>query len=166
MTYAASGGLVAALHAPEPDELERARVIEEAVSWIGTPWRHGARVKGAGVDCGQFLIAVFSSVGLIPEIDPGDYPADFALHRSEEWYLRLVEEHMAPIMGPPQVGDVVLYRWGRCLSHGAIVAGWPMVIHSFRGLNSRGVCIDDAQSNRRLARGQAGFWSYWSKERR
>ena len=29
----------------------RAAVVKEAESWIGTPFHHAARVKGAGIDC-------------------------------------------------------------------------------------------------------------------
>jgi cell wall-associated NlpC family hydrolase len=36
----------------------RAAVVREAESWIGTPFHHAARVKGAGIDCLMLLAEV------------------------------------------------------------------------------------------------------------
>ena len=53
----------------------RQRIVEEARSWLGTPYHHQAMVKGAGVDCAMILVAVYRAVGLIPAgFDPRPYP--------------------------------------------------------------------------------------------
>jgi cell wall-associated NlpC family hydrolase len=39
-------------------EDERAAVVAEARTWIKTPWRHMADIKGAGVDCAMLLVRV------------------------------------------------------------------------------------------------------------
>ena len=137
---------------------QRAAVVREALTWLGTPWRHAARVNGAGVDCGQFLIGVFAGAGLVPAFETAEYPPDWHLHRSEERYLSHVERFCGRIPGPPLPGDLVLYRWGRCLAHGAIVVDWPTIVHSYRDL---GVSLDDGIGNSVLAARQAGFWSFW-----
>jgi hypothetical protein len=31
----------------------------------------------------------------------------------------------------PMLGDIALYRFGRCAAHGAIVVGWPRLIHAY-----------------------------------
>lgn len=46
---------------------QRQAVVAEAKTWIGTGFHHEARIKGAGVDCAQLLIAVFSACGFVPE---------------------------------------------------------------------------------------------------
>lgn len=140
------------------EEIQREEVVEEAKSWMGTPHRHAARVKGAGVDCGMFLLEVFERVGMIPHVEPEDYPHDWHMHRGEERYLAQVERYARKIEGPPQPGDIVLYRFGRTLSHGAIVTSWPQIIHSHLG---RGVVLDDAENNLELASRFMGFWSLW-----
>lgn len=43
----------------------RLAVIESAKAWLGTPWHHMARVRGAGVDCAQLLMATYSDAGVI-----------------------------------------------------------------------------------------------------
>ena len=136
----------------------RAAVVQEALSWQGTPYHHAARIKGAGVDCGQILAAVFEAAGLVPHIEPDEYPGDWCCHRGEERYLGHVEQYAHRIEGPPLPGDIVLYQWGRCISHGAIVVAWPQVIHAYV---RQGVILDDAVANSALASRQVGFWSVW-----
>src|ERR1700739_1978415 len=118
----------------------RELLLLEAESWLGTPFEHGQRCKGAGVDCGQFLIGVFHNAGLIPNLKIPYYPKDFHLHRDREWYKELVEEFADDIPGPPRRGDLVLYKDGRLYSQGAIVVSWPQIIHSYL---SRGVMFSD-----------------------
>jgi cell wall-associated NlpC family hydrolase len=109
-------------------------VIAEAESWIGTPYHHGQRVKGAGVDCGQILVGVYSKFGFIPEdYSIAYYPPDFAMHKDFEWYLSIVREFADEISeadaGP---ADIVLFKWGRLFSHGGIIApDYPQIIHSW-----------------------------------
>ena len=40
-------------------DAQRAAVVAEARSWIGTPYHHAADVKGHGVDCAMLLIRVY-----------------------------------------------------------------------------------------------------------
>ena len=128
---------------------ERARVVQEALSWVGTKWHHAARVKGAGVDCGQLLAAVFEAAGLINPEEIAVYPKDFHLHSSEEMFLGYVERHFQHIDGPALPGDLALWRYGRVISHGGIVIAWPNVLHAYyvRGA----VVLDDATAVAELA---------------
>lgn len=134
----------------------RDRIIQEALSWLGTPYAHAQRCKGAGVDCGQILAAIFEAVGTIPAHNTGAYPHDWHLHRGEERYLQQVERYAHKIDGPPEPGDIALYRWGRCISHGAIVIQWPVILHAYVG---QGVILGDSVADKDLARRLVGFWS-------
>lgn len=109
----------------------RIAVIEEAKTWLLTPWHHLARIKGAGVDCGQHLIACFVNPGLVPDVATGDYPMDWMMHREEERYLAFVEQHMDRVE-TPLPGDIAVWKFGKCFSHGAIVVEWPLIIHAYR----------------------------------
>jgi len=114
----------------------RNQVVAAARTWIGTPYHHHARVKGAGVDCAQILIAVFAECGLIEEFDPGVYPTDWHMHRGEEMYAAWLDRY-GDRVDAPSPGDVALYRFGRAYSHGGIVVP-EGVIHSYIG---RGVTL-------------------------
>lgn len=108
-------------------------VLAEASTWLGTPWHHEADVKGAGVDCAMLLIRVFAAVGAIAQFDPRPYPIDHMLHSDQERFLGWLQQHAYPVTsGAPQPADVVVYRVGRCYSHGAIVTQWPHIIHAYR----------------------------------
>ena len=108
-------------------------VVEEARSWLRTPYCHQGRVKGAGIDCAMILADVYHAVGLIPYIDPRPYPPDWHMHKSDERYLGWVHQY-ADRVQTPEPGDVVLYKYGRCVSHGGIVIDWPTIIHSYSGV--------------------------------
>lgn len=119
----------------------RAAVLTEAESWLLTPWRHEARVKGAGADCGQFIIASFIGGGLVDHFETGTYPQDWMLHQSGERYLAWVEQYLDRV-DVPQPADVAVWHFGHCFSHGAIVVDWPLVIHAYRP--ERAVVYGDA----------------------
>ena len=105
--------------------------MAEARTWLRTPYHHRGSIKGVGVDCAHFPMAVYSACGLILPIDTYDYPPDWHMHRSEERYLNQVRAVATEIdlekVGP---GDFVLFKVGRCYAHGAIVIEWPRIIHA------------------------------------
>lgn len=110
-------------------------VIKNAMEWLNTPYHSGARLKGVGVDCGQILIAVFEESGVIDtgSCEPGYYSPEFHLHRSEEKYLGWVQKYCDPVTDP-QAGDIALFKFGRCVSHGGIYIGDNKIIHAYVGM--------------------------------
>jgi cell wall-associated NlpC family hydrolase len=116
-------------------DLRRAAVVAEASEWIGTPFHHHAAVKGAGVDCLNLLAEVYRRAGVIEKVAIPHYPQDWHLHRDAERFLDGLRAHAREIAGPPDgpdplPGDIALFRFGRCFSHGAIVVAWPRLIHA------------------------------------
>lgn len=120
-------------------------IVAAARSWIGTPYRHHAKVKGAGADCIQLVLAAHEEAGLVSGIDTGIYSTDWFLHRDEEKYLAGVEASLRPVDGLELSIDersslnpawraprssVFVVRVGRTFSHGGIVTDWPFVIHA------------------------------------
>jgi cell wall-associated NlpC family hydrolase len=136
---------------------QRAAVVAEARTWLRTPWHHRARVKGAGVDCGMFPLEVFERCGLIPHFEPNPYPHDFHMHRGEERYLAVVERYCDPT-AVAQPGDIALFRWGKCISHGSIVIEWPVIIHSYVDVGS--VVLDSVEHNLALAKRFVGVYAF------
>lgn len=122
---------------------ERARVAKIARSWERTPYRHMGRVKGAGADCLTLLAEVFHEAGLIPKIDIEFYPKDWMHHRSAERYLEGLLCYTHEIFTEPQQGDIILWKVGRCFSHGAIVLDYPLIIHAQAGV---GVMQENAEN--------------------
>jgi NlpC/P60 family putative phage cell wall peptidase len=147
---------------PGNEAEQRAAVVAAARSWIGTPYHHAADVKGAGVDCAMLLVRVYCDLGLVEPFDPRPYTRDWMLHRDDERFLGFLLARAREV-SDPRPGDVILFRFGRCFSHGGIVA-WrdPLtIVHAFAP--AQVVLEDEAMRNGELAErlGRAKFASYW-----
>lgn len=116
-------------------DAERAAVVAEARSWLGTPYHMGARVKGVGVDCAQLLVAVYEDLGLVEHVELEPYHPEWFLHRSDELFVNGIAAYchrVGGLMTKTRPGDIVLYRYGRAVSHGAIAVGTDLVVHAVR----------------------------------
>ncbi len=129
----------------DQEQRERQAVIAEARTWLKTPYHHGARVKGAGVDCALLLAEVYAAAGLIPQIDPGYYSPDWHLHQEEERYLAWIQKYAYQVESP-LLADVAMCQGlkSRTYNHSAIVIAWPhQVIHAL--IRERGVVLGDVE---------------------
>jgi cell wall-associated NlpC family hydrolase len=109
----------------------RSQVIAEAETWLRTPYHHMGRIKGGGTDCLMLLAEVFASAGVIPRVEVPFYPPDWHLHRDADGISRgscATRERLRP---SPEPGDVAVFKFGRCFSHGTIIISWPRLIHAW-----------------------------------
>jgi NlpC/P60 family putative phage cell wall peptidase len=116
--------------------LSRQDIIEEAKSWIGTPYRHQASCKGAGADCLGLIRGIYRNLyGFEPETPP-PYNADWAELADKETLRDAARRHLQE-QDPThrQKGDVLLFRWRKntCAKHAAIYDGNDRIIHAFEG---------------------------------
>lgn len=134
----------------------RDKIIQEALSWVGTPYHERANIKGAGVDCGQILIEVYGNVGIIDKFDTGYYPIDFAFHSNQDNYFKFVEQY-AHKTDDPKNGDIVLYKFGRQISHSGIIVDVDkkIIIHALMGVGVIKAQWDEGDLKDRIV----GFWS-------
>jgi NlpC/P60 family putative phage cell wall peptidase len=112
---------VSAATTAELEAQQRAAIVAEALSWVGTPYHHHGKVKGVGVDCAQILVGVYCDTGIVPPVDPGHYARDWHLHQSEEQYLQWLTRGGAHQVSRGRPGDIAVFRFGRTFSHGAIL---------------------------------------------
>lgn len=160
----------------EPDRSleaeQRARVVAVARSWMGTPFHFRARIKKVGIDCATLIAACFEEAELVPHLDLPDYADTWHMSaHSDEKYLAVVERHMHRIEGPPQPGDIALWKVGHRFSHGAVVIDWPTIVHAVHHV---GCILDDGERSKGLAEvmacetpegrvmpRQRRFYSFW-----
>lgn len=141
---------------------KRQEVIKIAHTWLGTPYHHRAKVKGAGVDCLTLLVAVYEEAGLIDPVNIPYYPLDWNLHQAKETYLDGLLKYSHEVKDPLP-GDVIIWKFGKCFAHAAIVIEWPKVIHAYTGRN----CVtEDAEGAAFLRLDKNGrrehkFLSFW-----
>lgn len=138
----------------------RVAVVEEALTWEQTPYRHHARLKGVGVDCAQILCAVYESVGLSPHVELGNYAPDWHMHRSVEVYQSTLATYMTQLAEgvAPQIGDVALFRFGRAFSHAGILISEEEVLHAYIG---RGVIRTRWRTEDPLAGRDVVYFTAW-----
>ncbi|MBL8579012.1 MAG: C40 family peptidase [Mesorhizobium sp.] len=112
------------------------RVVTEALSWIGTPYRHQGSRKGVGCDCIGLVMGVWRSVhGGPPEL-PGPYAPDWAEASGEERLLDAARRHFQE---KPRAwlgaGNLLLFRWRSHLpaKHAGILIGPDRFVHAYEG---------------------------------
>lgn len=154
---------------PEDNLIERAKVVAAARSYLRTPYHAEGRIRGAGVDCLTLIALAYEEAGIVINAPVPHYSPTFMLHHSEEQYLQGLLKY-AHEVETPLPGDIVIWKFGRCFSHAAIVIKWPEIIHAYVG---SGVTLENAEhamwlkfiGERREGSGQPRprkFLSYWS----
>jgi NlpC/P60 family putative phage cell wall peptidase len=122
----------------------RQQIVTEARSWIGTPFRHQARLKGVGVDCAGLLIGVARALELVPDwFDVTGYArlsdGQSLIDTSETHMTRIDRETMQP-------GDVIVIRWGKWPQHFAILGdycyGGLSMIHAYCTPDGKGKVME------------------------
>jgi NlpC/P60 family putative phage cell wall peptidase len=112
------------------------KIIAEARSWIGTPYRHQASLKGVGCDCLGLLRGVWRAVhGNEPELTPA-YAPDWAEASGEERLAAAARRHLIEVIpAGAQRGDVLLFRWRPHLpaKHAAVLIAPDRMIHAYDG---------------------------------
>lgn len=113
-----------------------AAIIAEAMTWLGTPYRHQGSRKGVGCDCLGLVRGVWREVyGEEPE-RPGPYSADWAEAGGED---RLLEAARRYCLEKPAAemaaGDLLVFRWraGVPAKHVGILIGPDRFIHAYEG---------------------------------
>lgn len=58
------------------------RLVATARSWLGTPFRHRAAVRGGGVDCVMLMGEVFRESGVVESYNFPSYSLDYSKHQT------------------------------------------------------------------------------------
>jgi NlpC/P60 family putative phage cell wall peptidase len=131
-----------------------ADIVQEARTWLGTPYHHQGRVRSAGVDCIGVVIGVAHALGL-SEFDTRDYgriPNGNMMRAMLMQHLDSVPlwEHQAGDIGlftfvkePQHVGifteNGILHAYAdakQCVEHG-FIKPWPqrlVAVFRFKGV--------------------------------
>lgn len=117
----------------------RSRIVEEARSWIGTPYVHQAATKRAGTDCLGLIRGIWRHVvGTEPETVP-PYTQDWAEPGRQEVLWDAAQRWMIPKdPAKAEPGDVLLFRLrdGVIAKHLAVLTAGgdvPYFIHAYNG---------------------------------
>jgi NlpC/P60 family putative phage cell wall peptidase len=111
-------------------------IIAEARSWIGTPYRHQASLKGVGCDCLGLVRGVWRAFyGAEPEPVP-PYAPDWAEAAEGEPLVAAARRHLIEVPAAAFApADVLLFRWRANLpaKHAAIATAFDRMVHAHDG---------------------------------
>jgi cell wall-associated NlpC family hydrolase len=121
----------------------REKIVDEALTWRGTPFHHKGRIKQIGVDCGGLIYQVYKTVLGIPgESFPTNYPEDWALHKDDnEIYLNFLKPYIMPTKNLLPA-DIVVFKMGRSFGHGVIYIGQNQFIHAYGKTGTGSVTVN------------------------
>ncbi len=114
--------------------MEAQRVVVEAASWIGTPYRHQASRKGVGCDCLGLVRGVWRALVGPEPLAFAPYLPDWA-EAGDDTMLDAARRHMIERDGAPVSGDVILFRWRPHMAakHAGIAVDGERFIHAYEG---------------------------------
>ncbi len=106
------------------------------MTWLGTPYRHQASLKGVGCDCLGLVRGVWRALhDTEPEKAPA-YTPDWAEAAGVETLAEAAARHMAAIApDDAEAGDILLFRWRSNLpaKHAAVLVSRNRMIHAQQG---------------------------------
>lgn len=109
------------------------QIVEQARTWIGTPFYHAGREKGLGVDCIGLVISVCNELDLIGGYDYREYSQIAPSGTMRTMLLPFFSE-----LGgndPDLAGDVLLFTIGGLEQHVAIYTGDDnRIVHAFQSV--------------------------------
>ena len=114
---------------------DRARIVNEARRWIGTPYQHQASLRGVGCDCLGLVRGIWRAlIGPEPELMP-PYTPDWAEASGHDRLIELASRHFHACKSDWQPGDVLLFRFRSDLpvKHVAIAINNSTMIHAHDG---------------------------------
>lgn len=120
------------------DAAFRRWIVDEARTWLGTPYQHQASCRGAGADCLGLVRGIWrAAYGSEPEKIPA-YTADWSETDRVERLLEAAERVFSPV-SVPLAGDLLIFRMRdrSVAKHIAILsddrAGREEIIHAYSG---------------------------------
>jgi len=111
-------------------------IVAEAMTWVGTPYRHQGSRKGVGCDCLGLVRGIWRAVyGREPE-RPGPYASDWAESGNGEPLLEAARRHCAEKgLNDAAPGDLIAFRWRNvhAAKHLGIVVASDAFVHAYEG---------------------------------
>ena len=117
-----------------PENIIITKLIEEAKRWAKAkvPYRHMG-TSMSGCDCTGLLIGVMKKLGYLKNFKLPFYPPDWNLHDGNiNYLLQYLPKYANKVNNSELIpGDVLLFKFGRQLSHVGIYIGEDLFVHTY-----------------------------------
>ncbi|MGB0084213.1 MAG: NlpC/P60 family protein [Rhodomicrobiaceae bacterium] len=114
----------------------RPDIVSLACSWLGTPYRHQAALKGVGCDCLGLVRGVYAEAYGRPPEEPPPYSRDWAEASGRETMIEAAARHLLHVdKDDARPGDILIFRLrpGAMAKHSAIMTAGSRMIHAIEG---------------------------------
>jgi len=116
--------------------ISRQAVIDEALSWVGTPYQHQCSTKYAGCDCLGLVRGLWRKLyGCEPTKLP-PYTPDWAEAGENEILKTACDHHLDPVtLSDARPADILLFRMqaGVQAKHMAVLIEPDLIVHAYWG---------------------------------
>lgn len=130
-------------------ETAREKLQKIGREWLGTPYRHQAKLKGVGVDCVGLCIGIGLESHFLPPMTPEEWQpfARYSRTPNPDKMTEALNLFMRPVVDTPRAGDWAFIEWrtgqGRALPmHMAMLCdgpNGPTILHAFE---TRGAVVE------------------------
>ena len=130
----------------------KAKLLQVARSWIGTPFRKGASIKGAGVDCVNLAASIYTESGFYVSRSFPGYSLDEGSHSTKskiETWLKLSADRFEEVVDFG-IGDLLVFKMGFVTHHVGVMITNSTFINAMKGYGVVELNIEDRTWARRL----------------
>jgi cell wall-associated NlpC family hydrolase len=104
-------------------------ISKEARNWIDVKYEHRGATK-KGCDCVGLLVGVLKALGYGKDYIVKKYPNDWSLHGQAGNYIVEELESVADKIIGATIGDIVLFKFSKCVAHIGILIENGLFIHT------------------------------------
>jgi cell wall-associated NlpC family hydrolase len=110
----------------------RAAIVAAAISWLHTPYKQSARLRGVGANCATLIYGIALDAGVLPPDaqEPRFYTPQFHQHSRENRLIDYITAYGAVEIYETEVkpGDIVAYMSGQSYGHLGVIIEMPRKI--------------------------------------
>lgn len=127
---------------------------EIAKQWIGVKYIHRGFTR-KGCDCSGFIVGIIKEMGFLKRFTMPIYSIDWNLHKPSTNYLvEYLKRFCVKTEGIPQIGDLVVFKFGKHISHIGILVADKTFIHCYQGVGVKYGTLNPGQWEKRVD----SFW--------
>lgn len=119
------------------DRRDAARaILAEAMTWLGTPYRHQGSTRGLGCDCLGLVRGVWRAVYRGEPETPGPYAPDWAETGGRDRLIEAARRYCTEKpAGAARPGDLLVFRWRpqHAAKHLGILLQGETFLHAYEG---------------------------------
>ena len=108
----------------------RKHLCNTAKVWknLGVKYEHRGTTRN-GCDCTGLIIGILQELGYMKDYKLRIYPIDWNLHSFADNHIVEELSKVADKIAKPDIGDLVLFYFGKCVAHSGIVIEDGLFIH-------------------------------------